>query len=130
MKESLRRAFLALLAISLAACSSLSVVADTRDSVAAAADVSAKRLAPGDNLRLRLASGERVDLRLVSVERDALVGTTPDQGAPVRVPTGQIVTIERMEFSTLRTVLLAAGLFVLVYLVVQSIDVGMGGRID
>jgi hypothetical protein len=130
MKESLRRAFLALLAISLAACSALSVVADTRDSVAAATDVSAKRLAPGDSLRLRLTSGERVDLRLVSVERDALVGTTTVQGAPVRVPTSQIVTIERMEFSTLRTVLLAAGLFVLVYLVVLSIDVNMGGRID
>jgi len=130
MKGILRRALLAMLAISLAACSTLSVVADTRASSAAATDISAERLAPGDNLHLRLISGERVDLRLVSVERDALVGTTTVQGAPVRVPTSQIVTIERAEFSALKTVLLIAGMCVLLYLVVQSIDLNTGGRID
>jgi len=117
----LRRAFLAILAVMLAACSTVSVVADTRSSSAAAADVATMRLAPGDDLRLKLASGERVQLHLVAIEPDALVGTASKEGTPLRVPTGQIETIEREEFDGPKTALLVAAIVVLVYLVVKSL---------
>jgi hypothetical protein len=123
MKKILRRTLLAILAVSLAACSTISVVADTRSSSAAVADNSAKRLAPGDDLRLRLISGERVSLLLVSIESDALVGTTTFQGTPVRVPTSQIESIERKEFDAVKTTLLIVGIFGLLYLAVKSIPI-------
>ena len=125
MVTILRSALLAILAVSLAACSTISVVADTRSSSAAVADVSAKRLAPGDDLRLRLVSGERVSLLLVSIEPDALVGTTTSQGAPARVPTSQIESIERKKFDAVKTVLLIVGIFGLLHLAVKSTEVSM-----
>ena len=99
MKKFLRCPLIAIMAASLAACSTTSVVADTRSSSAAAAEVSAKRLAPGDNLGLQLTSGEQVLLKLSSIESDALVGTTKDQGASVRVPIDQIEKIKRKELT-------------------------------
>jgi predicted small secreted protein len=120
MKKILRRALLAILAVSLAACSTISVVADTRSSSAAVADISAKRLVRGDDLRLRLISGERVSLLLVSIEPDALVGTTTSLGAPVRVPTSQIESIERKEIDWVKTAPLIVGIFALLHLAVKS----------
>lgn len=108
MKKILRRALLVILAVSLAACSTFShvadysVVANTPSSVAAAADISDDRLAPGverevwagDDLELQLISGEKVFLKLDSIEPDALVGTGM-LGGSVRVPTNKIEIIKR-----------------------------------
>ncbi|MDH4323395.1 MAG: hypothetical protein OEZ09_12925 [Betaproteobacteria bacterium] len=97
MTRILRSALLVILAVTLAACSTYSVVANTHSLVAIAVDSSSGVLQPGDNLELQLLSGEKIFLTLESIEPDALVGTPKSQGKSVRVPTNQIEIIKREE---------------------------------
>jgi hypothetical protein len=81
--------------ISMAACSSLTLLADNSADSTKLTQPDSRGIAVGDDLHLRLKSGEKVSIIVASIEPDALVGPTEFKGASIRVPIDQIERIER-----------------------------------
>ena len=109
-----QRLLVALLSLSLVACSTLRTVPEWRQASAPGAPASSQAVRVGDEVRVKTASASPVDLTLTAVEADALAGNPKDKSPPVRIAFDQIVRVERMELDVLKVAgLVVVGLVVL-----------------
>jgi hypothetical protein len=75
----------------------------------------------GDKLVLATAQQARLVLRLTALQADALVGTNEADGSVLRVPSADIVSLQRQEIDVLRTALLVLAGVALVALVATAL---------
>lgn len=111
MTTFLRKTTAILLAMTLAACSSMRVVADGRDAVDTVARDSTQGLHAGERLVLHGRDGTAQAMLFERMEGDVLVGKEGKEGdRDVRVALAQVVRIERKEIDGWKTTGLVAGI--------------------
>jgi hypothetical protein len=112
MRRSLRNLLIAVLSLSLVACTTTRVVAQGSEASATALRQSPAIGDPKNSLIVVTKDGVRNHLRITSVDAEALTGTSLDQSQRFRIPLEQVQQVEVTEIDTQR--ILIVGVVVLV----------------
>ena len=112
----------ALLSLSLVACSTLRAVPEWRQASTPGAPPSSQAVRVGDEVRVTTtAAAGPVDLTVTAVEADALAGNPKGKSPAVRIAFDQIVRVERMELDALKVgALVVVGLVVLLAVALKN----------
>jgi hypothetical protein len=108
MKRLLNKSVLVLMCASMAACTSMRVVADGRDAVDTVARDATHGLHAGESLLVHTRDGQPREMVFVRTDGGDLVGKAGN--AEVRVPVANVVRIERKEADSWKTGGLAGGI--------------------
>jgi len=119
MRHLLHRLVVALCATAPVACTSLRTVLDTT-APHPPPEPSSSPLAAGDVVTVLTAAGSQNHLRISAVTASFIEGTQLDSGQAEHIDFAEIAKLERREFSGLKTVLLVAAIYAVLYAIAMA----------
>jgi hypothetical protein len=101
MLSSIKRFFVIALCLNFTACTTLNTVGDRRKSDSSSQNKSGAGLVLGEKVVVTTTSNERIDLLVTANEPTAIVGTERGSSQIRRIPTNEVLRVQRAEVSVL-----------------------------